>query len=469
MPSLPQEFQSQGVTLSPLELAALNAAVTNLSQTDPTQRGIIPPRDYPTSAFALLEAQSKSGFNGAAYALDAGAFQIIRYTDTSAPNPQWLRFGIQRQPDGTFTPFVSHVMFLFKPEEPTVNLARDAADVARHLNAIRPQGLRVLALLGAARLDINAGMELIEYVQTLVANLDHVAYMTGGYRGESGNCYGVTRAGFDVPKAKGLETLVIMCRAGAADSHQSASAMSLYGKQWGDDTPALTTAADAGVFFRNIPKGKIFGRWTNVEIANFVHRGKSFLIIDPTSTGSQEVHFGTTVPVFRDAISAANYLAGHLPSVEAVKAIPPYDVAPTTMVPIEQHEKYMAVRLYLDGGHERARWVSNDDAGHRPLLAAGLRFSTSPEALQGERDLVLDGYWKDILLLQILGKLPEDGMVEDLARAYNKIRTLTEKNQQSPYWPRIDQNRIAGIWFLWSGEHFPDLMQFLNTLPDAPK
>ena len=46
------------------------------------------------------------------------------------------------------------------------------------------------------------------------------------YRGESGKCYGVTRAGFDVPRVQNLETLVIMCRAGIADAHQTASAHS---------------------------------------------------------------------------------------------------------------------------------------------------------------------------------------------------------------------------------------------------
>jgi hypothetical protein len=354
------------------------------------------------------------------------------------------------------------------------DLGRDAPEVARLLKVLWPKGQRVLALLGTARLNIVQGMELLEPIQELVAYLTDVAYMTGGYRGESTNSYGVTRAGFDVPKAKGLETLVIMCAAGIKDAHQTAAAMSIYGQEWGDDTPGLSTASDAAVFFRNFPKGKVYGKWTDVEIANFVHRKKPLVIFDPqASSVTSETHFGTQVPVLKNADEVAAYLNKNLPTPEMVRARPPLHVKPATTAPVLQHEKYMAVRLYFDESHEYARWVLQDDEGHKPFEIAGLKFSCSPAAVEYERDLVLDGYWKDIMLLQLLDKLPQtdvqvvDG---DLAGAYASYRKALEQlkpTQQVPssWWTQVQNKAIDGIWFMFSAEHDSRVFAMLQALP----
>jgi len=463
-------FEGLGLTLTRLELAAVEAAYVNMSQPEipgkPTPRGHI--ADYPNSAFGKLEAQSKVRFDGAAIALDPNAFQIIRYHDIAKMDEQWVRFGLQRTDpkSNDFKAFVRPNMFQHADGDAGVDLGRDAADVAKRLNELWAKGQRVVALLGTARLDITQGMELLEPIQKLVASLTDVAYMTGGYRGESGNCYGVTRAGFDVPKAKGLETLVIMCRAGIADAHQTAAAMSIYGQQWGDDTPGLSTASDAAVFFRNIPNKKVYGKWTDVEIANFVHRGKPLVIFDPQAAGSEETHFGVQVPVRTNAEDVAAYLDQSLPTAAKMRAQPALDVKPTTMVPLLQHEKYMAVRLYFDG-NEYARWVLQDDEGHKPFADAGLKFSSSKEAIDNERNLVLDGYWKDIMLLQHLKKLPETGALPGAYAQYRKTleQLKTTQQGQSWWWDQTQNKSIDGIWFMWPAEHDPAVFSLLQALP----
>lgn len=479
-------FADVGVTLTVRELPAIDAAFTNMSQLNGA-RGQID--NYPCTPFAELERLSQvevktpgdggaeTPGDGAAIALDPDAFQIIRYHDITKGDKQWVRFGLQRTPpDGNdFTAFVRPDMFGLSDDASPFDLGRDAPEVARRLKMLWPKGQRVLALLGTARLNIVQGMELLEPIQKLVANLTDVAYMTGGYRGESGNSYGVTRAGFDVPKAKGLETLVIMCAAGIKDAHQTADAMSIYGQQWGDDTPGLSTASDAAVFFRNIPTGKVYGKWTDVEIANFVHRQKPLVILDPQASVTSETHFGAQVPVVKNAEEVAAYLTENLPTPKMVRARPPLHVKPATAAPVVQHEKYMAVRLYhpFDATHEYARWVLQGDDGRKPFENAGLKFSSSPAAIEGERDLVLDHYWKDIMLLQVLDKLPQtDGQVVDgdLAGAYAGYRKALEQlkpTQQVPdsWWTQVQNGAIDGIWFMFSAEHDRRVFAILQALP----
>ena len=464
-------FADLGVTLTVRELPAIDAAFTNMSQPNVAARGQID--NYPCTPFAKLESQSQveaeTPGDGAAIALDPDAFQIIRYHDITKGDNQWVRFGLQRTPlDGNdFTAFVRPNMFRLSDDASTFDLGRDVPEVARRLKMLWPKGQRVLALLGTARLNIVQGMELLEPIQELVAYLTDVAYMTGGYRGESGNSYGVTRAGFDVPKAKGLETLVIMCAAGIKDADQTAAAMSIYGQQWGDDTPALSTASDAAVVFRNIPNGKVYGKWTDVEIANFVHRQKPLVIFDPQATVTSETNFGAQVPVVKNAEEVAAYLNKNLPTPEMVRARPPLQVKPATAAPVLQHEEYMAVRLYFDSTHEYARWVLQNDEGHKPFENAGLKFSSSPAAIANERDLVLDHYWKDIMLLQQLDKLPQTG---DLAGAYARYRKALEQlkpTQQIPnsWWTQVQSGAIDGIWFMFSAEHDPRVFAMLQALP----
>jgi hypothetical protein len=357
-PNWQKTFADCGLTLTPLELNAVNAAYANMTQPDASQHGKLPytKEEYPGSPFGKLESDSATAAgDGAAYALDPDAFQIIRYHNSAKEDKdgnyqQWLRFGLQRRTGNDFSSFTRPNMFQYPVGEPTVNLApADATDVARRLNQLWSQGQRVVALLGAARMKIEQGMELIEPVQQLVADLSDVAYVTGGYRGESGNSYGVTRAGFDVPKSRNKQTLVIMCRAGIADAHQTADAMSIFGRQWGDDTPALSTASDAAVFIRHIPAEKVYGKWTEVEIANFVYRKKPLVILDPLATASEETHFGAKVPIFKRMGDVAAFLRKSLPTPAIMQARQPLYVKETTMVPLQQFEKYMAVRLYFEG------------------------------------------------------------------------------------------------------------------------
>jgi hypothetical protein len=114
--------------------------------------------------------------------------------------------------------------------------------------------------------------------------------------------------------------------------------------------------------------------------------------------------------VFKNAEEVAAYLTKNLPTPEMMRARPRLDVDPTatTMVPGPHHEQYMAVRLYFDAKQEYARWVLQDDDGHKPFEHAGLKFSSSKTAFDYGRDLVLDGYWKDIMLLAALGQTPAD-------------------------------------------------------------
>jgi hypothetical protein len=477
-PNWQKTLADRGLTLTTLELDAVNAAYDNMTQPDAAKHGKLPytKEEYPDSPFGKLESDSTTvDGDGAAYALDPDAFQIMRYhnsarADQEGNHQQWVRFGLQRTTTSgsEFQVFIRPNMFQYPVGETAVNLApADAADVARRINQIWPQGQRVVALLGAARMDIRSGMELIKPIQQLMANLSDVAYLTGGYRGESGNSYGVTRAGFDVPKAGNKATLVIMPRAGIADAHQTADALSIFGRHWGDDTPALSTASDAAVFIRHIPAAKVYGKWTEVEIANFLHRGKPLAILDPLATASEEPHFGTQVPIFRQMEEVAAFLRKSLPTPAMMRARQLLDVKETTMVPLQQFEKYMAVRLYFDG-KEYARWVQQDQEGHQPFMQAGLRFSAKPEAFEGDRDLVLDGYWKDIMLLQHFKKLWPDGHLET---AYARCRKQLEQQRTTTgnlswWWDQVDRKAIDGIWFMWAGEHDPRLLDMLPALPD---
>ena len=125
----------------------------------------------------------------------------------------------------------------------------------------------------------------------------------------------------------------------------------------------------------------------------------------------------------------------------------------------------MAVRLKFDNQHEYARWVLQDEAGHQPFVDAGLKFSQDPSAFSGSRDLVLDGYWKDIMLLQHFGKLQQDG---ELARAYADCRMQLESGRRTGdhrwWWDQVESRTIDGIWFMWTGEHDPRLLDMLQGM-----
>ncbi|WP_165227276.1 hypothetical protein [Aquisphaera insulae] len=464
-----QRFATKGIKLTPLELAAVEAAYENLRQKEIDRRGKID--KFVGSAFDNLEKNSVGDSkDGAKFALDPDAFQIIRYHDTAKQGMQWERFGIQRK-GNRLQIFVRQNMYGDRP----VNLGKDTPEVAAYLNELWDKEIPVIALLGAARLNIKQGMQMLETVNQLVETLGSVAYMTGGYRGESGNCYGVTRAGFDVPKRMRKPTLLIMCRAGIGDAHQSADAMSYYGEQWGDDTPALAAASDAAIFIRNIPNGKVYGSWTDVEIANFLELKKKLVILDPTMPTGTEDYFGKEIEVFSTAVEVAVFLKRCLPTAKELSERTRLNVTKSKMVcgkvpkttPVDD---YMAVRLAF--GPMKAMWVLQTDKGREPFINAGLKFST--QKWSGGRDLVLDGYWKDILLLQHLGKLPEDGLTADLAKAYKSYRDALERQFGDPNsdnmngdweWERMHHSDIPGFWFMFTGEHRSPVIQALLDLP----
>lgn len=125
-------------------------------------------------------SKTESG-EGAVFALDADAFQILRYHD-DAKAAAWVRFGLQRKtPDGDeFEAFVRLDNYQYPVDQACVDLGKDAAEVARRLNVLWGSGQRVVALLGAARMGIQGGMELIEPIQKMTKSLTNVAHMTGG-------------------------------------------------------------------------------------------------------------------------------------------------------------------------------------------------------------------------------------------------------------------------------------------------
>src|SRR5207302_8718871 len=126
-------FADLDVTLTDLELAAINAGCENMSERDEHLRGH--PKDWDHSAFKLLEGGSQHGDDGAAVALDPDAFQIIRYHDHTKDTP-WLRFGLQLRSglEGTerngndFTAFVRHGMFQHSDDGSNVDLTDKALD-----------------------------------------------------------------------------------------------------------------------------------------------------------------------------------------------------------------------------------------------------------------------------------------------------------------------------------------------------
>jgi hypothetical protein len=189
--------------------------------------------------------------------------------------------------------------------------------------------------------------------------------------------------------------------------------------------------------------------------------------LDPLATASEETHFGAKVPIFRQMGEVAAFLRKSLPTPAMMQARQPLDVKETTMVPLQQFEKYMAVRLYFEG-NEYARWVQQDNEGHQPFIQAGLRFSEKPTAFYDDgRDRVLDGYWKDIMLLQHFKKLWPDG---DLPARYANCRKALE-DQRTPtgplswWWDQVDREAIDGIWFMYKGEHDPRLLDMLPAVP----
>lgn len=499
--------------LNDLEITVLEASYTNLSGPE-EKRGTI-------ADFAPYGALEKSGPR---FALDAKAFQIIRREDPSQAvyKSSWVRFGIEVDTiDGEekINGFLRSNMYEYQDQP--VNVSVDMPDTAFHLNRLMDAGLPVVAFLGAARLGIADGMLLLEYVQHIVDTIPNIAVMTGGYRGEEGNSYGVTRAGFDVPKSRSMETLVVMCEAGVGHAHQTSTSKTIYGKHWGDDTPGLVATSDVAIFIRNVPEGKNFGAWTDVEIANFLYHTKGVAILDPTlseidfPTGeTEEVFFEKKIRVFRDPIALAHYIktilpcqetlqnrARYTPSDEAVEKAIYQRYIDDDMVkedwlgvrlhyaPISDEEREELDALMTDEEREskkysrRARWVRNErtpflkyDETEKAKLSEAAQqnytpvfpFSNLPEAIEaGTRDLILSGYWKDIMLLQILKKIKaEDITINEMIEKYATYRKiingrLNDDPLNHPESTLISKGTIADIWLLYKVEHTPNMLSWL--------
>lgn len=451
-----KEFARLGISnLSPLELDALVAAYRNL--TGPaTQRGLIV-GDFMASPFGKLE------LSGPKAALDPNAFQIMRVTDKTLPNPNWIRFGLNRSKDGKSIDYFATTK-MFKD----VDLGRDVPEVAAYLNKQWRRGKPTIALLGAARMSAEQGVSLMAPIATLVKELPDAAYMTGGFRGQKDNKYGVTRAGYDVPKNLKKDTLVVMCEAGLTDAHQTPKAMDIYGKNWGDDTPGLANASDAAIFIQNFPQkvpgGKKFGPWTDFEVATFIHLKKPIVILDGDATSDRATYFGVQVPVFNDPREAARYLASKLPSAADLKARPLIKITGTSFRQrFPQHsstfEDWMLVRL--DFPNAKPRWVRQRDDDLQIFRNEGLAFPSDASVISPDgRNLILDGYWKDILLLQSIGKLPADATVDELAHAYSLYRKEYEAPGNS-----ANMVKIAGIGFMFGDEH--NYLDRLKALPES--
>ena len=109
-------------------------------------------------------------------------------------------------------------------------------------------------------------------------NEDLGKWRRGGKEGEiAEGPVGITRLAYQKAKYNfKIPAGSIICEAGMSDKHSNPSFELIYGKNWGDDTPALAHFSDAAVFCAP------FGAWTEIEILNLVKIGKPACIyFDP--------------------------------------------------------------------------------------------------------------------------------------------------------------------------------------------
>jgi hypothetical protein len=443
-----------------LAFAALRAAIDNLLGSHPGRID-----DFKNSAFAKLEANSPYRF-----ALDPGTFQVICKTESASDaGLDWPRFGISRAGEEEIEAFFNPSMF-----DPTIDLATKAPDAALFLNTLTEQSAAVVAFLGTARVNANEGVELIPHVRDAVLALDNTAFMTGGYRGAFENSYGVTRAGFDVPKRLERPTIWVMCEAGVMDSSQTPDAKSICGKNWGDDTPAMEACSDGAIFFRNIPAGKMYGAWTFVEIANFLAsaKNKPIAIVDPTVTAQSERLFGHDVPLFKTGHEAALYLRGRLDAVRKQRAH--FEVAPITMRTIQrgrtEDDIQMVDIVYPDNTfHALYVPVVPSDQAQAALHGIGLE----PPDEEPTQRTFMHAIWQDLLLLDAAGVIElEHGTdrSEILAlptaatvAAYTKCRQAIQDKldaDDAQFTLKTKLKRADGkeIWFLYEAQPITALL-----------
>ena len=406
--------------LSKLEIDTLVDGCENLTG-PPEERGKIV--DFLNSPYKKLEDSGEVKF-----ALDQEALQIMRMIGgNQAPDPRWERFGLEVNPESdTISVFSRPEMF-----NPDFDLGKEAPNVSNFQNTLGwNRGTATVALLGTARLSDTYVRQLIPQIDQILTFMGKkrpgsVNYMTGGYSGRKSKQYGVTRAGFEVPKRQFLYTLMIMCKAGAYDRNQAPKALDFVGQHWGDDTQGLVQASDGAIFLRNIPEGRNYGAWTELEIANFVHFKKPLVILDPSieKSSKTEVYFGEEVFVYREAKDAVAHLEKKLPSKEKLKARQSITIT-GELSPITQEEDGKMVLIDLQYKNIQKGIYKHQNPSTLLLFTEqGLTFpdETAPDSFI---DLVFSGYWRDILFLQTLEILPDTGYEEDedLIKRYKNIR-----------------------------------------------
>ena len=162
------------------------------------------------------------------------------------------------------------------------------------VSQLHESGKLTVATLGFARGWLGKGSEYQSKVMKSIRVLNQLflkqgkdgvgGVITGGYKGEGDNVYGVTRTGHEVANIDGYRSIVVTPKAGLADTHENPDSRSVVGHLWGDDSKALVAATDiALVFYRGQThkekKGKM-GRWTEIEIAHLKQQGVPYIAID---------------------------------------------------------------------------------------------------------------------------------------------------------------------------------------------
>lgn len=250
------------------------------------------------------------------FALDSDQVQILRET-----LDDYVRFGFFR---GSAS--------LELMGQPSAFVELNDKDVVPNASALvdslHANGTPVVAVLGKARIGSpEAVREAIKVaskaMDTLYLNRE-VAFVTGGYKGALDDVYGYTRIGYE--RAKDLEayTLVVVPEAGINDSHQFVDAKDVYGKMWGDDTPALVGVSDAAMVFA------WYGSWTKIEIDTLLHQKKKVVVVNPFQKEDEQIleikMKKGIVKSYRNPEVAAQALLKQLPTKEALKASAPKDV-----------------------------------------------------------------------------------------------------------------------------------------------
>ena len=160
---------------------------------------------------------------------------------------------------------------------------------------IHDSGRVTVATLGFARGWLEKAPEYKQKVRTALKALESAlskpgesprigGVITGGYKGEGDNVYGVTRTGHEVAEVDGYYSIVVTPKAGMADTHENPDSRSIVGHLWGDDSKALVGASDVAlVFYRSKTHKESphqMGRWTEIEIAHLKQQGVPYILVD---------------------------------------------------------------------------------------------------------------------------------------------------------------------------------------------